>query len=168
MDRMPIRNMRRIYRAISDICRIMQLSALMRICKYIRTAIPNQNTLLIRHSWWPSRGMIIIVTAKYLHMYMDGRFFSPHFWKLILQELSDGFSGEHQPEQQQTKNGTLLRLWIWSYCTEIQNCDLHRACMCVLKLKLTYFDFGTRQCQWLSDKVTYWAVHRLCLDSYEM
>ena len=79
-DRMPIQNMRCIYRAISNICQIMRISALMRICKYIRTAIPNQNTLLIRHSWWPSRGMIIIVTAKYLHMYMDG---SPHFWKLI-------------------------------------------------------------------------------------
>ena len=30
-DRMPIQNMRRIYRAISDICRIMRISALANI-----------------------------------------------------------------------------------------------------------------------------------------
>ena len=40
-DRMLIRNMSRIYRAISDICRIKQISASMRIGKYIRMAIPS-------------------------------------------------------------------------------------------------------------------------------
>ena len=40
-DRMPIRNMRRIYRAISDICQIMRISSSMRISKYIRMAIPS-------------------------------------------------------------------------------------------------------------------------------
>ena len=35
----------RIYRAISDICRIMQISALMRIGKYIRIAIPSGYTV---------------------------------------------------------------------------------------------------------------------------
>ena len=35
-DKMPIRNMRNIYRAISDICRIMPISASMCIGKYIR------------------------------------------------------------------------------------------------------------------------------------
>ena len=39
-----IRTNIRIYRAISDICRIMQISALMRIGKYIRIAIPSGNT----------------------------------------------------------------------------------------------------------------------------
>ena len=33
----------RIYRAISDICRIMRISASMRIGKYIRMANPNMN-----------------------------------------------------------------------------------------------------------------------------
>ena len=42
-DRMLIRNMSRIYRAISDICRIKQISASMRIGKYIRMAIPSQD-----------------------------------------------------------------------------------------------------------------------------
>ena len=42
-DRMPIPNMRRIYRAISDICRIMRTSASMRISKFIRMAHPNLN-----------------------------------------------------------------------------------------------------------------------------
>ena len=40
-DRMPIRNMRRMYRAISNICRIMRISASMRIGKYIRMVIPS-------------------------------------------------------------------------------------------------------------------------------
>ena len=39
--RMPIRKMRRYYRAISNICRIMRISALMHIGKYIRMAIPS-------------------------------------------------------------------------------------------------------------------------------
>ena len=39
--RMPIRKMRRYYRTISDICRIMRISASMRIRKYIRMANPN-------------------------------------------------------------------------------------------------------------------------------
>ena len=40
---MPIRNMRCIYCAISDICRMMRISASMRIGKYIRMANPTPN-----------------------------------------------------------------------------------------------------------------------------
>ena len=42
-DAMPIQNMRRIYRAISDICQMMWISASMRIGKYIRMANPRAN-----------------------------------------------------------------------------------------------------------------------------
>ena len=42
-DAMPIRNMHCIYCAISDICRMMRISALMRIGKYIRMANPRAN-----------------------------------------------------------------------------------------------------------------------------
>ena len=44
-DRMPIRNMRHIYCAISDICRIMPISASTFIGKYIRMANPSYDLL---------------------------------------------------------------------------------------------------------------------------
>ena len=47
---MPIRKMRRHYRAISDICRIFLISASMRIAKNIRMAIPSSfPSVLILH-----------------------------------------------------------------------------------------------------------------------
>ena len=45
--RMPIRKMRRYYRTISDICRIMRISASMRIRKYIRVANPIPNLYIL-------------------------------------------------------------------------------------------------------------------------
>ena len=42
----------RIYRSITDICRIMRISALMHIGKYIRMTIPSQDQLV--RSWGPT------------------------------------------------------------------------------------------------------------------
>ena len=131
----------RQYCAISNICWIMRISALMRICKYIRTAIPNQNTLLIRHSWWPSRGMIIIVTAKYLHMYMDGRFCSPHFWKLITKFFFRNYPMVSVESTNQSNNrqrmepfwGSEFEVIVLKYKTVICMKQCFEACMCVLK-----------------------------------
>ena len=38
----------RIYRAISDTCRIMRISASMRIAKYIRMTIPNWDSSMLQ------------------------------------------------------------------------------------------------------------------------
>ena len=47
--RMPIRKMRRYYRAISDMCRIFRISASMRIAKDIRVAIPSQDLWILNN-----------------------------------------------------------------------------------------------------------------------
>ena len=64
-DAMPIRNMHCIYCAISDICRMMRISALMRIGKYIRMANPSKKTLVNYKHFFRS-----MLTLGLLHCYV--------------------------------------------------------------------------------------------------